>query len=254
MPFFLTRGHQAYGRDDFPSSDRSLEHERAERWEGPPATSGRETNHHRRAASAYQPRQSQPVQISPSSARQSSGMFPTSATRLLGDHAALIPIPSYETVPTGSLINGEDAAVPPTYDPKWERLPGYRAAMDGGQIGSLNIGATPSTYWVGLADPRTMAPIAAGGGGMFFNSPFQHYRLVPESDVERGSPRAATMICGMSVGRADLVINLSLLALCTLIWSAVVLSLSFSEPRLSGQAAAPDLGPNSTFYGHPFLD
>jgi hypothetical protein len=249
MPFFTARGQHAYGRADYPFFDRPLEVQRAERWEGPPAITQRETPQHRRAAS-HQPRQSQPVQIPPSSACQPSG----TATRLLGDHAALIPIPSYETVQTGSPVNGDGAASPPTYDSKWERLPGYRAATDGGQAEPFNIGPTPSTYWVGLGDPRTMAPIAAGGGGMFFNSPFQHYRLVPESDVEHGNARAATTICGMSVGRADLVINLSLLALCTLIWSAVVLSLSFSEPRLSGQGAPTDLAPNSTFYGHPFLD
>jgi hypothetical protein len=89
---------------------------------------------------------------------------------------------------------------------------------------------------------------------MFFNSPFQHYEVIQQSDLEGGSQRNGNdRICGMSVGRADLVINMSLLALCILIWSAVVLSLNFTEPRntvagqqASGDSAYPD-------YGRPFM-
>lgn len=251
MPFFTFRRE-----DPYPSPGRQMQNERAERWEGVPATTQREMS-----AVNHPSRQSQPVQIAFSASRQHSGTSPTSptsATRLLGDHEALIPIPSYETVQSGSLVNGERATDPPSYDPKWERLPAYRVATHTLGLGShISLNATPPSYWVGLGDPRTMAPVAAGAGGMFFNSPFQHYRLVDDPDLEYGTSRASNRICGMSVGRADLVINLSLLALCIFIWSAVVLSLNFSEPRLSGQVGAPpstDLDPNSAFYGHPFLD
>lgn len=89
---------------------------------------------------------------------------------------------------------------------------------------------------------------------MFFNSPFQHYQIIQQTDVEEGRQRnRSDRICGMSIGRADIVINLSLLALCILIWSAVVLSLNYSEPRNpiahtqeSGLPAYPN-------YGRPFM-
>jgi hypothetical protein len=114
-----------------------------------------------------------------------------------------------------------------------------------------SLGNTPPSYWTGAT---TMVPIATGGGGMFFNSPFQHYQLIQQTDVEEGRQRnRSDRFCGMSVGRADIVINLSLLALCILIWSAVVLSLNYSEPRNpgahvqeSGQLAYPN-------YGRPFM-
>lgn len=89
---------------------------------------------------------------------------------------------------------------------------------------------------------------------MFFNSPFQDYQMIQQTDVEGGSQRNGDdRICGMSVGRADLVINLSLLALCILIWSAVVLSLNFTELRNPGagvQGSGDPAFPNSR---RPFM-
>lgn len=193
----------------------------------------------------HQARQSRPVQIAASSPCQSLVQFPTSATRLLGDHAALFPIPSYETIQRDSPVDDNRDAHPPTYDPKWERLPTYRAARGASQMvegrRAIDFGSTPPDYWVGLGDPRTAAPnpiVASGGGGIFFNSPFQHYSLVPDEAIEGGGTRANDRICGMSARRASLVINLSIFALCILVWSSVVLSLNFAEPRLSGSVAA----------------
>lgn len=176
----------------------------------------------------------------------------TSTAALIGDHASFVlSVPSYETIQRFAPVSAgspESTLKPPSYNPRWERLPAYGNESGMPISGRRNVlGATPPSYWNGAP---TMVPIAAGGGGMFFNSPFQHYRLVQQADVEEGQQRERSdRICGMSVGRADIVINLSLLALCILIWSAVVLSLNFSESRKPVQGSQGTAYPN---YGQPF--
>lgn len=62
-----------------------------------------------------------------------------------------------------------------------------------------------------------MIPTAIGGGGMCSNNLSRHYRLTEPADVEDGRPKEGSdRICGMTAARADVVINLSLVALC--IW------------------------------------
>ena len=212
---------------DFPSPRQSFPNERAGRSHRVASTAPHTDNH--------QARQSRPVEIAPSSPCQSLVEFPTSASRLLGDHAALFPIPSYETIQRDSPVVNNCDTHPPTYDPKWERLPTYRAARAATQTvddhRGIDLGPTPPDFWALI--------VGSGGGGIPLYGSFPDYQLVGDEDIEEGGSRANDRICGMSERRASLVLNLSILALCILVWSAVVLSLNFAEPRLSGSVAAP---------------
>lgn len=241
MPIFTSRNQNRSGfRDDFSYEEL---HER----------SGHQHQHQH----PVQVQSTRPVRICVSTpVARPAHISPTSATSLLGNHAILTaPIPSYETIQQGfapvSDVAPESMLKPPSYNPRWEQLPPYPTTGRPSDGSGLNLGATPTSYWAGAT---TMVPIATGGGGMFFNSPFQHYQLIQQSDLEGGSQRNGNdRICGMSVGRADLVINMSLLALCILIWSAVVLSLNFTEPRNTGagqQASGDSAYPN---YGRPLM-
>ncbi|GHJ87288.1 hypothetical protein NliqN6_3690 [Naganishia liquefaciens] len=213
---------------------QSLRNEQAGRWQAFDSRAD--------VAIDYQVRQSRPLRNAPSSVSPAFRHSPTSATRVLGDHAFLNPIPSYKTIQSRSHANSDGDVDPPAYDPKWDMLPTYRAARnarresEGGRF--LGIGATPPSHWMGSGAPQEALPIAAATDEIFFNSPFQHYRLTPDGDMEGGSSRTSDTICGIPRRRASLIINVSLLALCIIIWSAVVLSLDFSEPRLSEPSSA----------------
>lgn len=246
MPFFTTRRGYRSGWGDDSSSCEHRYHD---------------CSHEQSALQHQTPvlvQSSQPVRIArPSSVAQPSPTSPTSSTSLLGDYATC-PIPSYETVQRGiihvSKASPENTLQPPRYNPRWARLPGYRDATAGvplltGTSLQINLGATPPNYWGGMVD-STMFPIGTGGQGMFFNSPFRHYPVHQRADLERAGERSdGDEICGMSARRADVVINLSLLALCILIWSAVILSLNFSEPR---QPAGSTLAETSDGLTSPF--
>ncbi|KAJ9093582.1 hypothetical protein QFC19_008311 [Naganishia cerealis] len=220
----------------------------------------RETHRHDHAASEhpapiacdyrpqFRPPVSEPVQISDAILRHYASPASTnSRTSLLCDASANPSIPSYATieqdVPADSLAGTPQSATkPPSYNPRWERLPGYRDATGvpaHGNMGeSWSLRATPPSYW-GYGHQGGVVPIATGTGGMFFNSPFQHYPLMDESAIMRNESGGADRFCGMRARRADLVINLSLLVLCLLIWSAVVLSLNLSEPRPGAGSPSP---------------
>ncbi|KAJ9100635.1 hypothetical protein QFC21_003679 [Naganishia friedmannii] len=252
MPFFSTR------MPEHERGSRDVHHHVVSEQPAPVA---------RNYLSEFRPRMLHPVQI-PSATFGHRGP-PSSAnsrTSLLWESASSPPIPSYATIQqnvvapdhgTGSPVS---ASKPPRYNPRWERLPGYRDAAGlpaSGSVGSsANLGATPPVYWATYGAHGGILPIATGSGAMFFNSPFQHYRMLEETDVERIEARARDRICGMRASRADVVINLSLLTICILIWTAVGFSLSLAESRQGEGGNVPPrvVSPHSDQYDRPTAD
>ncbi|KAJ9127124.1 hypothetical protein QFC24_001360 [Naganishia onofrii] len=218
---------------------------------------------------SFRPQMSHPVQIpSATLGHRGSPASANSRTSLLWEATSSPPIPSYATLQQDVVVAPDlvgagspiSATKPPSYNPRWERLPGYRDATGVPARGNaglpVNIGATPPAYWATLGAHGGILPIATGSGAMFFNSPFQHYRLLEETDPERRVGRSRDRICGMRASRADVVINLSLLTVCILIWTAVVFSLSLAEPRQGGGSSVPlqVVSPYSDHYDRPTAD
>ncbi|KAJ9122400.1 hypothetical protein QFC22_001823 [Naganishia vaughanmartiniae] len=210
---------------------------------------------------------SHPVQIPSATCEHRGPAQVNSRTPLLSNAATSPPIPSYATIEPNVFVPDlaagppVSATKPPSYNPRWERLPGYRDATGVPARGSsgdlpVNLRATPPAYWATYGAHGGIVPFATGSGAMFFNSPFQHYRMLEEPDVERSEARGRDRICGMRANRADVVINLSLLTICVLIWTAVVFSLSLAEPRQGGKGNVPPsvVQPYSDDYERPVAD
>lgn len=206
MPIFTTRhGHTSGVRDDFS-------YEELRERSGP-----RQQTPLRSQSGAL------PVRIGDSNpATQATHVLPRWPTSELSDTcspASNLPIPSHETIqrgfapcqswspPLGARQN------PPSYNPRWEPLPLYPTTGSPHDDSRLKLGTILTSC---LARTTAMVPIAVREGAMRFNShfQFQNHQVIQQTDLEEGNCRNGFYrMCGTSVGRTDLAINLSLFAL-----------------------------------------
>lgn len=202
MPIFTTRhGHTSGVRDDFS-------YEELHEWNGP-----RQQTPLRSQSGAL------PVRMYVSnSVTRAPNFLPRSPTSELGDTgapASILPIPSYETIHRGFapvlVATPGNTSNPPSYNSRWEPLRLYPTTVSPHNGSRLTLCTIIASC---LARTTAMVPTAVRKGAMRFNSHFLNHQVIQQTDLEEGNCRNGYYrMCGMSVGRTDLAINLSLFAL-----------------------------------------
>ena len=202
MPIFTTRhGHTSGVRDDFS-------YEELRGWSG-----SRQQTPLRSQSSAL------PVQICVSNpVTRAPHVLPRPSTSELGDTcspASILPIPPFETIQRGFapilVTTPGNTSKPLSYNPRWEPLPLYPTTGSPHNGSRLTLDTILTSY---LARTTAMVLIAVRRGALRFNSHFLNHRVIQQTDLEEGNCRNGYYrMCGMSVGRTDLAINLSLFAL-----------------------------------------